>query len=176
MIQGFQKNPKGSLKTKGFAFINIYKHFINYFITKNEIILFQNDSKNILQIGHSINQWPTNFHDFWINKIIIKNHGRCIFQLKIVFLNHTKTMWNASFIFFLGNISNGMATQKFSEFLNLYLNLYEFWKIGHYSNIWNWINNLKRKNRLRTQSGPIRPNTVHRPAHYGLLRPALAIL
>jgi len=64
MIQGFQKNPKGSLKTKGFAFINIYKHFINYFITKNEIILFQNDSKNILQIGHSINQWPTNFHDF----------------------------------------------------------------------------------------------------------------
>ena len=56
MIQGFQKNPKGSLKTKGFAFINIYKHFINYFITKNEIILFQNDSKNILQIGHSINQ------------------------------------------------------------------------------------------------------------------------
>ena len=79
-----------------------------------------------MQIDHTLKQWPSKFHDFWTYKIIIKNHGRCIFQLKNVILNHAKSIQNSSFIFFLDNTSDGKATQKFLEFLNLYLNLYEF--------------------------------------------------
>ena len=50
-----------------------------------------------------------------------------------VILNHTKTMNFQSFIFFLDTHPSGEATQKFSEFLELWLILYKNNKFGHYS-------------------------------------------
>ena len=50
-----------------------------------------------------------------------------------VILNHAKTMNFQSFIFFLDTHPSGEATQKFSEFLELWLILYKNNKFGHYS-------------------------------------------
>ena len=50
-----------------------------------------------------------------------------------VILNHAKTMNFQSFIFFLDTHPSGEATQKFLEFLELWLILYKNNKFGHYS-------------------------------------------
>ena len=50
-----------------------------------------------------------------------------------VILNHAKNMNFESLIFFLDSYHSGEATQKFSEFLELWLILYKNNKFGYYS-------------------------------------------
>ena len=50
-----------------------------------------------------------------------------------VILIHAKTMNFQSFIFFLDSYHDREATQKFLEFLELWLILYKNNKFGHYS-------------------------------------------
>ena len=89
--------------------------------------------KLLCKLPHDKLVYQNKFHNFWNYSVAYKNPGNCIYQLMDWIFEHYKFIQISSFIFLNHNRACTEATQKISEFLELWLFSYKFPKIQHYS-------------------------------------------